>query len=174
MNRVHGKVPIGGMPGQRRHEGVDAAETFVVHPPSHSSVTLMHVHDAAQIGEHGRCLGGIAFHIHASVRAECTQPLSNGGDGCCPWLRHGHLGVLAGRKDGPGSCWFSGGDQRPQVDVLVGPDGGLDFGVQCSPQDQEGSHGRLTLRGPELRRSRHLLQGAGQQRLEISALGIEC
>ena len=69
-----------------------------------------------------------------------TQPLSNVGDGCCPWLRHGHLGVLAGRKDEPVSCWFSGGDQRTKVDVLVGLDGGLDFGVQCSPQDQEGSH----------------------------------
>ena len=71
MNRVHGKVPIGGMPGQRRHEGVDAAETFVVHPPSHSSVTLMHVHDAAQICEHRRCLCVIAFHVHANVCAEC-------------------------------------------------------------------------------------------------------
>ena len=76
MNRVHGKVPIGGMPGQRRHEGVDAAETSVVHPPSHS-VTLMHVHDAAQIGEHGRC--GIAFHIHATWISGVN--MASGGDG---------------------------------------------------------------------------------------------
>ena len=46
------------------------------------------------------------------------------------------------------------GDQRTKVDVLVGPDGGLGFGVQRSPQDQEGSHGRLTLRGPKLHCSR--------------------
>lgn len=94
------------------------------------------------------------------------------------------MGVARGCVMDIWGCWLDGktdpdpvgsvGDQRPQVDVLVGPDGGLDFGVQCSPQDQEGSHGRLTLRGPELRRSRHLLQGAGQQRLEISALEIEC
>ena len=101
MNRVHGKVPIGGMSGQRRHEGVDAAETFVVHPPSHTTVSLLPVHDTAQICDHGRCLCGIAFHVHAGVRAECTQPLSNCGDGCCLWLRHGHWWLLAWRKDGP-------------------------------------------------------------------------
>ena len=145
-----------------------------VHPPSHSSVTLMHVHDAAQIGEHGRCLGGIAFHIHASVRAECTQPLSYGGDGCCPWLRHGHLGVLAGRKDGPGSCWFSGGDQRTKVDVLVGPDGGLDFRVQCSPQDQGRESWATHIARSQAASFPPSAEGAGRQCLEISALGIEC
>ena len=129
MNRVHGKVPIGGMPGQRRHEGVDAAETFVVHPPSHSSVTLMHVHDAAQIGKNGRCLGGIAFHIHVSVRAECTQPLSNGGDGCCRGCVMDIWGCWLGGKTDPDPVGSVGGTNEPRsmywwaqmVALILGP-----------------------------------------------------
>ena len=89
------------------------------------------------------------------------------------------MGVARGCVMDICGCWLGGKtDPDPlgstQVNVLVGPDGGLDFGVHCSPQNQEGSHGRLTLRGHKLRRSRHLLPGAGQHCLEISALGIEC
>ena len=74
---------------------------------------------------------------------------------------------LAARVGRPGQSWFC---SSCQVDELVGLDHRFDFWVQRRPQDQKGSHGWLTLFGPELGCSRHLLEGAGQHGLKVCAL----
>ena len=79
--------------------------------------------------------------MDASVRAKCTQPLSNGGDGCCPWLRHGHLWVLARRKDGPGSCWFSRGTNEPRSMYWWAQMVALILGSSVAPKIRKGVMG---------------------------------
>ena len=76
--------------------------------------------------------------------------------------------------DGPGHCGFGGCCQCTQLDVLMGPDRGLNRRIESSSKDKEGSHGRLTLCGPLLGLSRHLVKSTGQQGLEVSVMPITC
>ena len=81
----------------------------------------------------------IAFHVHAGVGAECTQPLSNGDDGCCPWLRHGQLWLLAWRKDEPVGLVVSTNEPRStywwaQIVALI-------LGSSVAPKTRKGVMG---------------------------------
>ena len=62
----------------------------MIGPPRHAAITFY-------LGQNGWCLSWVAFDIYTCVRAECTQPMSHGGDRCHPaW---GHMWQWYGSKD---------------------------------------------------------------------------
>ena len=161
--------------GQHPCQGPSSWSAMAVTTSKHGSVESFHDRSATPRRHNVLCRSewlvpqlGSVWHI---ILYLCTCWMHAAYE---PWWRPvspclgSHVAVVGVERQG--QSWFCSSCQWPQVDELVGPDHRFDFLVKRRLKDQKGSHDWLTLSGPELGYSRHLLEAAGHHVVKVWVL----